>query len=230
MNGVHDHRPFFREVSSQMPKLTDVEQKVLDRYTQGAFIMNKELRQSAERARKHSGIIIPTPEDVDRHMRDKDTKSMVRDLDDLIQQKGITLVRPFTTYRGVINPEEADSYYRGIISGRQHGFLSTSLSPRAAASLPTSEVLGKHDWIPRYPKLLKISVKPGTRFIPNPQQSNSRFYGENELLFPRGMHLDTEESPSSHLRFFTRDRHSGFETTTHRMPVYRSRISHRGHS
>lgn len=232
LNGVYDERPFYDEIVDRMPKLTKVEQGVLDRYTNGALVLNRDLRNAADRARKRDGIRNPSTEDVQRQLQAFGGKDTVRELDDLIAQKGISLVRPFTTYRGVVNPSDWEDRmvlpdeHKKIISGRQHGYISTSISPRAAASLPTSEVLAKQDWVKRFPRLLKIRVAPGTRFLPNPQQTSSRFRGENEILFPRGMHLDTEETPSRHMRFYTRDKHSGFETTTHSMPVHRSRLSH----
>jgi hypothetical protein len=156
----------------------------------------------------------------------RDSKELTRDLDDLIQQKGMVLTRPFTTYRGVTNPEKAE-FSDNLIRGIQHGFLSTGVSPRASASLPTSEVLSIHDWERRRPKLLKINVPTGTRFLPNPQTQSSRFRGENEIVFPRGMHLDTEMTPESLLKFYGIGGKSGMENFNYSMPVHRSRISHR---
>lgn len=223
-HNVIDERPFFDEVSQKMPKLSKVERDILDTYTRQAIPMNKIIRKEANRITAKNQGKIPSPEEVLANMKD-DYADVIFDLDDIIQQKGITLAKPFITYRGVKNSDS--EYYDNLVRGIQHGFLSTGLSPRASASLPTSEVLALHDWGQKHPKLLKIKVPAGTKFIPNPQELRSRFRGENEILFPRGMHLDTKMRPESLMRFYGIKGKSGMENFNYFMPVHRSRLSYR---
>lgn len=154
------------------------EERVLGDYIGWSGDVNQKLRDIGKSQKTRDTVLDALySENTSESMR---MHSTIKGLDQLIRKRGITLPHDLTVYRSLpIN----------VQSGVEHGFLSTSLNPQFAAGWgidPYTMGITKK----AQNKILQLTVPKGTKFLPIHQTEKSFMSGENELLFPRGMHID----------------------------------------
>ena len=163
------------------------EKRALDSYVGWSGEVNDLLRKHGRPGDTRESLFDKIAIDDELGYETRSKSALISGLDSLIHKKGLVLPHDLIVYRSV--PKE-------IQSGVDHGYISTSISPQFTASWGNMSSYGTNPppagYTPLAPtnKIIQLRVPRGTKFLPIHHSTRSFMTGENELLFPRGMHME----------------------------------------
>lgn len=201
-------------------------ERTLKAYVSG-IDWNKKLRESSrpehsteealQASLKHKSLSSPALQD--------EFATNIKNMDEIIERKGITLPHPLTVFRS--------ARMESARSGVEHGFISTTLSGKVAASWRIDPNSGqRYGWMNPSGRsttghaILQLTIPAGTKFLPLHHGHNVPISVEQEILLGRGHEIELGPESKDPLRVAVKPQ-MGSSQTMHTVPVFKGIIKPR---